>query len=56
MFEQFLGPDHFDIMPHLVAIGLGLSSGVPDRLEQGKIGKECGASDLPARRCCQLRV
>lgn len=55
-FEQFLGPDHFDIMPHLVAIGLGLSSGVPDRLEQGKIGKECGASDLPARRCCQLRV
>jgi hypothetical protein len=22
MFEQFLGPDHFDIMPHLVAIGL----------------------------------
>jgi len=22
----------------------------------GKIGKECGASDLPARRCCQLRV
>jgi putative Mg2+ transporter-C (MgtC) family protein len=47
MFEQFLGPDHFDIMPHLVAIGLAYLLAFPIGWNREKSERSAGLRTFP---------
>ena len=47
MFEQFLGPDHFDIMPHLVTIGLAYLLAFPIGWNREKSERSAGLRTFP---------
>ncbi|MEN3973035.1 MgtC/SapB family protein [Sphingomicrobium sp. XHP0235] len=47
MFEQFLGPDHFDIMPHLVAIVLAYILAFPIGWNREKSERSAGLRTFP---------
>ena len=47
MFEQVLGPDHFDIMPHLVAIGLAYILAFPIGWNREKSERSAGLRTFP---------
>ena len=47
MFEHFLGPDHFDIMPHLVAIGLAYLLAFPIGWNREKSERSAGLRTFP---------
>jgi putative Mg2+ transporter-C (MgtC) family protein len=47
MFEQFLGPDRFDILPHLVAIGLAYVLAFPIGWNREKTERSAGLRTFP---------
>ena len=47
MFEQFLGPDHFDIMPHLVALSLAYLLAFPIGWNREKSERSAGLRTFP---------
>lgn len=47
MFEQFLGPDHFDVVPHLVAIGLAYILAFPIGWNREKSERSAGLRTFP---------
>lgn len=47
MFEHFLGPDHFDILPHLVAIGLAYILAFPIGWNREKSERSAGLRTFP---------
>lgn len=47
MFEQFLGPDRFDVLPHLVAIGLAYVLAFPIGWNREKTERSAGLRTFP---------
>ena len=47
MFEQFLGPDQFDVLPHLVAIGLSYLLAFPIGWNREKTERSAGLRTFP---------
>ena len=47
MFEQFLGPDHFDVMPHLVALALAYLLAFPIGWNREHAERSAGLRTFP---------